>query len=565
MKPKTQNKIFSNQYAVYNRKSTDDPENQKNSLAYQKNKNLEFAKQNGLPIATEMSIEGFCEAGVINESHSGFKEDEDFKINSDGTIQHKVSRPKFLQLIQLLKNKEIKGVIILCWDRASRNKQDDIIIKKLITLGCDIRFVEATYEKSSSGDLHMDIDGMFASHYSRVIGEKVRNAQEKLRGEGRCIYLAPIGYLDKGSDNKPFDPERAPIVKRIFELYATGEWSFAQLGKWASKQGLTTKPVRRKRTQAEILNNTELDTIPKISRPADHKTIEYILTNPFYIGKLKVKNGYIDGRFHQPLIDIGLYNKVQGVLKKHRVSVHYVDKDFFTYRGLLRCVCGRGFSPYKQKGINYYRSRCKDDCTNPNKNLKETDIDETIREVLSKIHFTNEELKEIETRGKRELGVISKKRNEDLNDLEMQRKKVFADLDYLMENKFTLLRTNTMTMDEIKNEETRLKLKLAEIDTKIQIYAESTQEMLHYVITFSELVKNASLYYEYALDTEKREIATQVFSELVFNDKKLVNYKAKEGFEALLNRFLVSGSPLRSSTTMNQQTQGSPCHNLQVF
>jgi len=95
----------------------------------------------------------------------------------------------------------------------------------------------------------MDIDGMFAAHYSRVISEKVKNAQRKLRIEGRCLYFTPIGYLDKGSDNKPLDPERAPIVKRVFELYSTGDWSFAQLGKWAAKQGLTTKPVRRKRTK----------------------------------------------------------------------------------------------------------------------------------------------------------------------------------------------------------------------------------------------------------------------------------------------------------------------------
>ena len=54
------------------------------------------------------------------------------------------------------------------------------------------------------------------------------------------------------------------------------------------------------------------------------------------------------------------------------------------------------------------------------------------------------------------------------------------------------------------------------------------------MVTFSELVKNANLYYKHALDSEKREIATQVFSELVFSDKKLANYNAKEGFEALL-------------------------------
>ena len=72
--------------------------------------------------------------------------------------------------------------------------------------------------------------------------------------------------------------------------------------------------------------------------------------------------------------------------------------------------------------------------------------------------------------------------------------------------------------------------------------------MLRYVITFSELVKNATLYYEHALDSEKREIITQVFSELVFNKRKLVKYKAKDGFEAILNRNWVSGSAARTRT-----------------
>ncbi|MBI5153468.1 MAG: recombinase family protein [Parcubacteria group bacterium] len=191
MKRKTQNKVFGDQYLIYNRKSTDDADNQKNSLSYQQMRNLEFATRSSLPIAEALSIQGFCEAGTINESHSGFKEDEDFEINLNGSVQYKISRPKFLRLIQMLKNKEIKGAIFLCWDRASRNKQDDVILKKLITLGCDIRFCEATYDKSSSGELHMSVDGMFASHYSRVISEKVRNAQQKLRSEGRCLYFSP--------------------------------------------------------------------------------------------------------------------------------------------------------------------------------------------------------------------------------------------------------------------------------------------------------------------------------------------------------------------------------------
>ncbi len=533
--------IYMDSYLIYNRKSTNDADNQKNSLEYQLNENYSYAEKNNLLISS-LTIEGFCNKGVINEKHSGYKEDDSFEINTDGSIQYKIDRPKFLKLIGLLKNKKVQGVIFLCWDRASRNKQDDVLLRKLMRMGVDIRFTQADYDKGISGDLHMDIDGVFASHFSNVISSKVKSANKKLRNEGKCIYFSPIGYLDKGSDNKPFDPERAHIVKRIFELYATGEWSMSQLGKWAQEQGLTTKPVRRKRTKEEILSNMELDSIPKTSRIADHKTIEYILSNPFYIGKVRTPDGFIQGKFHQPLVDIALYNKVQRLLNARRVSVHYVDKDFFTYRGMLRCTCGRGYSPYQQKGINYYRVRCKEGCDNPDKNLEERQVHTLIKEALDKIYFTDDELQEIETKAKTELGVIADQRDKDLDDLNAQRKKVFSDLDYLMGNKLTLLRTNTMSIEDIKVEESRLSSKLEEIDTKIKAHTETAQDILKYVITFSELIKNASLYYGFALDTEKQEIVSQVFTELSFNDKKLVKYRAKDGFEALLNRAWLSGS-----------------------
>ena len=143
---------------------------------------------------------------------------------------------------------------------------------------------------------------------------------------------------------------------------------------------------------------------------------------------------------------------MQGLLTARNVSVHYIDKDFFTYRGLLRCSCGRGYSPYIQKGITYYRTRCKDGCHNPDKNLTETDIHKLVQATLATINFTDDELVELEEKAKKDLGTISESRIKELDDLHSQRKKVFEDLDYLMNNKLTLLRTNTMTMVDIKSE-----------------------------------------------------------------------------------------------------------------
>lgn len=530
----------SQSHLIYNRKSTDDALNQKNSLVYQRAQNVEYAKREGLNIAS-LTVPGFCTNGVVDESHSGFKEDADFEISDDGTVRHAVSRPKFLQLVRLLKEKQIKGAIFLTWDRASRNKQDSVLLQKLIRQGSDIRFVEANYDKSSAGDLHMDIDGMFAAHYSRTISEKVRHAYEKLRAEGRCTYTAPIGYLDQGSDSKLLDPERAPLVKRVFELYATGEWSFVQLAKWANQQGLAQKPQRRKRSKEEILSNLDVSTLPKISRPVTRKTIEYILSNPFFIGRIKAGDGFRVGK-HQPLIDTALFNRVQEILKQQNVSVRYVDKLFFVYRGLAYCTCGRVYTPYEQKGSVYYRSNCKEGCDNRHPNLNETEINDMIQDLFDRMHFTDEELAEIEIRKKTELSAVTEARDKKLADLQLRQRKIIADLGYLAENRVSLMRAGGWAPEAVRDEKTRLNGLLKGLNDEIEAYGENAVEMVRYILTFSELVKNAGLYFNHALDNERRELAVQAFSEIVIKDKKLVSAAGRDGFDALLRRIWLTGS-----------------------
>jgi DNA invertase Pin-like site-specific DNA recombinase len=530
------NNKYQDEYLIYTRKSTDDADNQKNSIDYQIGQCLKYAQDHKLSIA-QLNQDGFCENGIIKEKHSAFKT-SGIEMKKDGTVEYKIDRPKFKIMTQKLLNKEFKGLICLCWDRISRNEQDGFIIKNIKENGGDIIFVQANYEKSSSGALHMDIDGMFSSHFSRVISEKVRAAAEKLRAEGKCIYMAPIGYLDKGSGNKPIDSERAKIVKRVFELYATGEWSLLQLAKWANNQGLTTKPTRRDRTKEEMLAGIEVSSIQKVSRPVNNKTVENILTNPFYIGKLKVNRkgeNYINGN-HQPLIDTALFNKVQEVLKSKNVCIHYTDKDFFTYRGIIKCSCGRSYSPYQKKGFNYYRSRCIEGCDNKEVNLNDDLIHEEVIKLLDKISFTDEEKIEIEARANFELDNISSNREKELDDLNNERKRIYADLNYLTKNKISLLRNETMSIEEISKDEKRLNRDLELIEEKTGAHKEAASEMLKFIITFSELIKMASIYYKHALDTEKREIATQVFSELTIRDRKLADFKAKEGFQALFMR-----------------------------
>ena len=69
--PKIDNQ-YADCYIAYTRKSTDDAENQKNSIEYQAQEIKRDLTRQGIEIAA-LTIEGFCTDGYITEHHSGLK------------------------------------------------------------------------------------------------------------------------------------------------------------------------------------------------------------------------------------------------------------------------------------------------------------------------------------------------------------------------------------------------------------------------------------------------------------------------------------------------------------
>jgi site-specific DNA recombinase len=522
-------------YLIYTRRSTDDPENQKNSLEYQERMCRDYAVKHKLQLATDKKEEVVVN-GVIKERHSAFTSKK-LNVSEAGLVAYQIERPKFMRMISWLLDGTYEGVIVLCWDRISRSEQSDLIVKELLKEhGICIRFVQVEYNvHTSAGELHMDIDGMFARHWSRVTSEKVRDTFKKLRKDKRYPHNAPIGYIDSGSDNKPFDHERAPIIKRLFELYDTGEWSLNELTRWAEKQGLKTKPRRRNRSHSEIMRGVELEHNEQNSIPLCKSSIQRILRSRFYIGEMIHKGAWLQGG-HSPLIDCALFERVQKRLRQNCKTIHYMDKPFFSYRDLFRCTCGRGYTPYRKKGHIYYMSKCKDDCPNKKMNVREDMLVEAIQTIFDQIYFTEDELRDIQAQAHRGIERVSAMRDKEIDDLNARRKRVLNDMDYLKANKITLLRENTMAPAELNSELERLVAELEEVDALLSAQTESEKEMLTYILTFSELFKNASALYKDATDMEKRQLAHLVFSELRFINGEMASYSAKEEFSILLNR-----------------------------
>jgi len=377
---------FADSYLVYGRRSTDDTDTQKNSLTYQKSENVRFARKEHLKIA-KITLQGFSRDGIISERHSAFTEKPKLVFGDNNTVQYEIDRPKFYQLATWLNKRYFKGVIFLCWDRASRNKGDEKILRTFLNMGVDIRFVLARYEKTSAGELHMDIDGMFSVHHSRVTSEKVSLTIKESRGKGLVTYRAPVGYLNKGSmDSKPFDPIRAPIIREMFDKAATGEWSLADIARWANEQGFTMAPMRRRRTQAERLAEEEDDVrleIEKVCRPITPNGVHKILTNRFYTGKTRGNIGeWVLSISHDAIASDEVFERVQHQLQKKNKSVHYTKVLEHPLRGIVNCtICKRVYTPYPKKGIMYYGARCRKDCPNPRKSFNIDFITEKIGHI----------------------------------------------------------------------------------------------------------------------------------------------------------------------------------------
>jgi DNA invertase Pin-like site-specific DNA recombinase len=538
---------YRNFYLIYNRKSTDEPDNQKNSIKYQNAENGRYAYREKLPVA-KVTLKGFCTDGIISEKHTGFKEDDDITFTKDGLVQYRVERQKFQRLMHFLSLGLFKGVICLCWDRISRNKSDNALITKIMRKGFDVRFVFATYDKTSSGALHMDIDGMFAEQHSRVTSEKVKTTTFNLRENGICTYRAPIGYLNLGEmEHKPFDPERYKIVQQIFELYATGEWAYADLAQWANKEGLTTVPMRRRRTKEEILadeGDDETEIAAPVSRPITTKHIYNILKNPFYTGKiLDSHRVYVPSKSHEALVTEELFNKVQSIRKRKRVSVHYAEKLNLPLRGFIRCkACGRTYTPYIQKDIQYFSIHCKVSCSNDNKNFSLKFVEDKAGELIANLSFTDDELTEIDARAKTDIALLEENRHKQIESNERKKKKIREDLKYLRSEKLTLLKTGVYTPESFLEEEDRLNGELFELQEQEQASDAAMHGLVKEVVKLSELLKTAHLHYVLANPREKEEIIKIIFSELLISGNTL-EYKCKNGFKALESRFLAVCDP----------------------
>jgi hypothetical protein len=263
------------------------------------------------------------------------------------------------------------------------------------------------------------------------------------------------------------------------------------------------------------------------------------------MGKTKGNDGtIIKSNSHEPLISEEIFMKVQRILNKKNLSVKYSSELFYPYRGLIRCGnCQRVYTPYIKKGIQYYCVNCKPLCENKIKNFNNRIIDSIISKTIEKLILTEDELFQIDESTKTELPELEQKRTEELASIDRQKRKIQEDITYLEQNKLNLLRTGVYTPESFLESLQELNSKYAHLERQELTTNASVLETVEKVKELSELLKNLTLYDFIANPAEKDEVTRYIFSELYFSENNL-QYKCKNGFEALEKR-LVSSCALK--------------------
>jgi site-specific DNA recombinase len=234
-------------------------------------------------------------------------------------------RPVFNAMLARLEAGEADGIIAWAPDRLARNSVDGGRIVYLLDTGAlrDLKFLTYTFENNPQGKFMLAIMFGQSKYYSDALSENVKRGNRAKLENGWRPNHAPLGYLnDPVSRTIIPDPDRFPLVRRIFEMVLSGTHSTGEILRIARDEWGFRTPQRKRRGGA----------------PLAASALYKMLGNRFYAGVI-VWAGAIYRGSHQALLTADEFEAVQRRLK-HR-DARRPKRYEFAFTGLLKCgSCG---------------------------------------------------------------------------------------------------------------------------------------------------------------------------------------------------------------------------------
>lgn len=387
----------------------------------------------------------------------------------------KQGRPAFNAMVRGIKRGQAEGFVAHKIDRSARNFADWARIGDLSDAGYEVHFAAETLDfRSRGGRLSADMQVVLATDFIRNLRDEVKKGIDGRLKQGLYPFKAPVGYLDNGKGAvKTLDPERARLVRELFELYATGNHSIRTVQAEMTKRGLTNCNGRSP------------------SKPL----IETALSNPFYCGIIRIKvTGKTYQGIHEPLIPVALFQRVQDV--KSGKAGKKVTRHNHRYRGLFQCAgCGRSMIPERQKGRVYYRCQTK---ACPTTTAREDALETAVFELMAGLRLSEPAIQRLT----KEVAKWVKDQGHSEQE-ELQRQQRLAQIDQRLENLTDALIDKHIDHDAYNTRRQTLLLEkqnLEEQGAKVTSRHDAGEQ----VQRFLELAKSLAPYYRSLNPSEKR-------------------------------------------------------------
>ncbi len=442
------------------------------------------------------------------------------KQDSFDESAYKNKRDDFDEIINFIKKSKEK--IIVCFDKVDRfsrnifDKRVSYLNEMVMSDKIELHFASDNCiihsNISATERFQFNINLGLAAYYSDAISDNVKRANESIIKQQRWTGKAPFGYtniqISETEKDIIIDPVRAPIVVKMYEMYAVGS-SYRIIKSEIDKLG--------------IVSNT------KYPKPLTISTIEHILRNPFYYGLMEFKGNLYPHKY-PPIVSKDLFDKVQEAKEGfHKKPFQYGSKPFI-FRGLIQCAkCGCTITAETKKGHTYYS------CTNYKKvhlkriYVKEEELLSQVSDLFKKMELPESKIQKI-TEGLKRI-------NESYKVFSVENTKSLRISFDKIQNRINEL--TKMRLDkEIDSDffDTTLKALKAEqndILGKMQTVSDDDEDYHITLNTVLSLAKRARSIFESSEVMEKRQLLNFVLQNCELNDRNL-EYKLKAPFDTVL-------------------------------
>jgi site-specific DNA recombinase len=277
--------------------------------------------------AKDLSIPAQLQAMRDHASHQGWSVIKEFL--EPGVSARTVQRPVLQSLLALVGEAETKIDVVLVHkiDRFARKVFDHSSMKELFKQhGVRLASVVEHIDDSASGQLVENIMASFAEFHSTNLADEVKKGMRQKVIRGGWPHRPPRGYVLVRTANArqnaiEIHPREGPLMKRAFELYASGWYSIKRLTNRLAKEGL----------------------VAANGSPIPHSHLRRLLASSFYAGKVRWHDMECPGT-HPSLVSQELFDKVQDIIRTRYKNSGRKGSAIpgFPLRGLAVCATCRG-------------------------------------------------------------------------------------------------------------------------------------------------------------------------------------------------------------------------------